>query len=81
VIQPILHLHVCADPAPTESAATTKFAPTECSADLAPAEFAAAAESAPAESAAAESAAEPLHSIAEYTVDSAATGATPTEAF
>jgi hypothetical protein len=61
VIQLILHLHECADPAPTKSA---------------PAESAAAADPAPVDSVAAEFTAESLHSVANYAADTAAMGAT-----
>jgi hypothetical protein len=54
VIQPVLHLHVCASPTPAESAAT--------SADHA-----------------ADSAAGPIHSVADYAIDSAVAGAAPIE--
>jgi hypothetical protein len=48
VIQPVLHLHVCADPTPIE--------PTAAGADYAT---------------------EPLHSVADYVVDSAVVGVAP----
>jgi hypothetical protein len=69
VIQPVLHLHVCADPTPIELAtvgadyaANSTVEPLHSIADYA-----------------ADSTAEPLHSVAYYAADSAAAGAAPTE--
>jgi hypothetical protein len=61
VIYSILHLHECADPTPIESAAATESAPAKSTAYLA----------------AGESTIEPLHSIADYAVDTSVDSATP----
>jgi hypothetical protein len=65
VIQLVLHLHVCVDPAPAEPSATgadyatnSVVEPLHSTADYA---------------------AEPLHSVADYDAESAAVGAAPTE--
>jgi hypothetical protein len=71
VIQSVLHLHMCDDPASVESTTAAESAPAESAADLALVEFADTADPTPAKSTAAESAVEPLHSVA----DSAVTGA------
>jgi hypothetical protein len=77
VIQLVLQIHVCADPAPTEYVATIESAPIESAAG--PASVESVADPAPAEFAAAKSAAEPLHSFADYAADSAAASAALTE--
>jgi hypothetical protein len=64
LIQSVLHIHECADPAPTESAA---------------AESAVAVDPNLVESVAVESAAERNHSVADYATNSTAVGAAPIE--
>jgi hypothetical protein len=65
VIQLVLHLHVCVDPAPAEpSAAGADYATNSAAEPL---------------HSIADYAAEPLHSVADYDAESAAAGAAPTE--
>jgi hypothetical protein len=63
LIQPVLHIHECADPAPAESAAESVVAVDP---NLV-------------ESATVESAAERNHSVADYATNSTAVGAASTE--
>jgi hypothetical protein len=63
VIQSVLHLHVCADPAPAEYLTTVESAPTQSVADPVPVERAVAH----------------LHYVADYATDYAAASAAPTE--
>jgi hypothetical protein len=63
VIQPVLHIHVCANPARAESTVVAESA----------------ADPAPAVSAVAEPAAEPPHSVVDYAADYATAGAALTK--